>query len=110
MGGPGSGRRPSKFCVTDCRVLSITELEAGARRHPPGGEVIWRAKDDGAVRGQLSYAIAEERWPEGTQLRVLALRYRPTPEAAESPERLIVDPDKPALAHCPACERPLRKL
>ena len=110
MGGPGSGQRPSKFCVTDCRVLSIAELVAAARRHPPGGEVIWQAKDDGAVRGRLSYSIGEERRPEGTQLPVLALRYRPTPTAAESRERLILDPDKPALAHCPSCEQPLRKL
>ena len=110
MGGPGSGQRPSKFSVLDCRVLSMADLEAGARRHPPGGEVIWQARDDGAVRGRLSYTIGEERWPEGTSLRVLALRYRPDGSTAESRERLILDPDRPALAHCPACERALRKL
>ncbi len=110
MGGPGSGQRPSKACVADCRCLSIAELAAAARRHPPGGEVIWQAKGDGAVCGRLSYTIGEEHWPEGTRLRVLALRYRPDGATAESRERLILDPDKPALAHCPACERPLRKL
>ncbi len=110
MGGPGSGQRPSKYSTRDCRVVSMGELLAGARRHPPGGEVIWRAKNDGQILGRLSYGVSEEHWPEGTDLRVLALRYQATPQAAESRERLILDPGQPALAHCPACERPLRKL
>jgi hypothetical protein len=110
MGGPGSGQRPSKYSTRDCRVVSMGELLAAARRHPPGGDVIWRAKHDGQILGRLSYSVAEEHRPEGTDLRVLALRYQPTPQAPESRERLFLDPGQPALAHCPGCEQPLRKL
>ena len=110
MGGPGSGQRPSTFCVADCRCLSIAELEAAARRHPPGGEAIWRARSGGEILAHLHFTISEEHWPQGTTLRVLALRYRTDRAEAESRERLIFDPDRRALAHCPACERPLRKL
>ncbi len=110
MGGPGSGQHPSKYSTRDCRVVSVGELLAAGRRHPPGGEVIWRARADGQILGRLSYGVSEEHWPKGTDLRVLALRYQATPQAAESRERLILEAGQPALAHCPACERPLRKL
>jgi hypothetical protein len=111
MGGPGSGRRPNKTCVTDCRVLTVAELAGATRRHThPTGEIAWVAKRSGKTQARLSYAISEECWPEGPHLWVLALRYWRTPGAAESRERIVLVADKPALAYCPSCEEPLRKL
>jgi hypothetical protein len=76
MGGPGSGQRPQKMCVADCRLLSIGELVAAARRQTsPGGEIVWRARRSRATLARLTYTITQERWPEGPELTVLALRY-----------------------------------
>jgi hypothetical protein len=111
MGGPGSGRRPDKICVSDCRVLSVAELAGKGRRHThPTGEIAWVAKRSGKTRAHLSYAISEECWPDGPHLWVLALRYWRTPGAAESRERIVLVEDKTAEAYCPDCEEPLRKL
>jgi hypothetical protein len=111
MGGPGSGRRPGNTSVTDCRVLTVAELAGGTRRHTqPTGEIAWVAKRSGETKAQLSYAVSEERWPEGPHLWVLALRYWRTPGGAESRERIVLVADKPALAYCPSCDEPLRKL
>ena len=110
MGGPGSGRRPDKTCVTECRVLSIGELAGVARRQlHPTGEIVWRAQRSHTTQARLLYAITEEQWPQGPDLWVLALRYWPTLGAAESRQRIILC-EKPGLARCPGCDEPLRKL
>ena len=103
MGGPGSGRRPDKTCVSDCRVLSISELSAGARRQThPTGEIVWVATRSGLTQACLCYTITEEHWPQGLHLAVLALRYWPTMTAAESRERVVLGgTGKPNLAYCP---------
>lgn len=111
MGGPGSGRRPAKICITDCRVLTVAELAGKVRRHThPTGEIAWVARRSGKTKAHLSYAVSEECWPEGPHLWVLALRYWRTPGAAESRERVVLVEDKTAEAYCPSCEEPLRKL
>jgi hypothetical protein len=111
MGGPGSGRRPDKTCVSECRVLSIGELAGVARRQlHPAGEILWVAKRSRTTRARLLYTITEEHWPQGPDLWVLALRYWPTLSAAESRERIIVAAETPGLAHCPGCDEPVRKL
>lgn len=112
MGGPGSGRRPDKTCVSDCRVLSISELSAGARRQThPTGEIVWVATRSGLTQARLCYTITEEHWPQGLHLAVLALRYWPTMTATESRERVVLGgTGKPNLAYCPRCKRPVRKL
>ena len=110
MGGPGSGRRPDKSCVWQCRLLSIGELAGVARRQlHPTGEIVWRAQRSHTTQARLLYTITEEQWPPGPDLWVLALRYWPTLNAAESRERIILC-EKPGLARCPGCDEPLRKL
>ena len=110
MGGPGSGRRPDKTGVSECRVLSIGELAGVARRKMhPTGEIVWVAKRSRQTQARLVYTVSPEHWPQGPVLWVLALRYWPTMDAAESRERIILA-EKPGLAHCPGCDEPLRKL
>jgi hypothetical protein len=111
MGGPGSGRRPDKTCISECRLLSVGELAARSRRQTkPSGEIVWVAKRSGATQARLIYTITEEHWPQGPDLSVLALRYWPTLSAAESRERIVLSEEKPGLAHCPGCDEPVRKL
>jgi hypothetical protein len=110
MGAPGSGRRPDKTCVSECRVLSVGELAARGRcQTKPCGEILWLAKRSRATQARLLYTVSEEHWPQGPDLTVLALRYWPTLSAAESRERIILC-EKPSLARCPGCDEPLRKL
>ena len=110
MGGPGSGRRPDKRCVSECRMLSIGALAGGARRRlHPTGEIIWVATRSRVTLARLLYTITAEHWPQGPDLWVLALRYWPTMSAAESRERIILC-EKPGLAYCPNCDEPRRKL
>ena len=78
MGGPGSGRRSDKRCVTECRVLSVGELAGlGRREKHPTGEIIWVAARSQIAQARLLYTISEEHWPQGPDLWVLALRYWP---------------------------------
>ena len=110
MGGPGSGRRPDKTCVTECRVLSVGELAGlGRREKHPTGEIIWVAKRSHTTLARLLYTVSEEHWPQGPDLWVLALRYWPKLNAAESRQQIILC-EKPGLAFCPNCDEPLRKL
>ena len=111
MGGPGSGRRPDRTCVSECRVLSIGDLAARSRRSTKlAGEIVWVASRSRATQARLTYTITAEHWPPGPDLSVLALRYWPTLDAAESRERIILVAEKPGLAFCPSCDEPLRKL
>jgi hypothetical protein len=61
MGGPGSGRRPDKTCVCQCRVLSVGELAGvGRREKHPTGEILWVAKRSRTTQARLIYTITEE--------------------------------------------------
>ena len=73
MGGPGSGLRPTKLEVRDCRALSIAELCDGVRRcEERCGEVRWLRHE--RLRARLSYTITQDGgrtlfaycyWPQG---------------------------------------------
>ena len=58
MGGLGSGRRSWRLGVDECRALDLGELCDQGRWHTQAhGEVVWRARYDGATLARLSYAI-----------------------------------------------------
>ena len=113
MGGLGSGRRPTRASVADCRVLEIGELCDAKRcaRHPRG-EIRWLSRRTGRTRARLFYVITEEPWPDGATLLILALRYQMTLTAPESRERIVLSGGGGVrfLAECPWCERAVRKL
>jgi hypothetical protein len=91
-------------------VFSVGELAGVDRRQlHPVGEILWVAKRSRATQARLLYTISEDHWPPGPDLWVLALRYWPSLDAAESRERIILC-EKPGLARCPGCDEPRRKL
>jgi hypothetical protein len=113
MGGTGSGRWPTTMAVDECRLLEIDELCNGGRwASHPRGRIRWLQKGSRTVRASLSYVIAWEDWPPGAPLLMLELRYRPTPTAPESCDRirLEVGAARRCVARCPGCDRPVRKL
>ena len=58
MGGPGSGRRPSRTAVHEARCLDIGELcDAGRLQAHPRGEVSWWGEMDDERRNWLRYRI-----------------------------------------------------
>ncbi len=110
MGGLGSGRRPAKLSVADCRSLAISEFTAAVRKHgQTSGAIIWRRDD--LTTARLCYTISEEYWPQDYELRILALRYWPALAAPEARTRIVLAGEgKPDLAFCPDCGRSVRKL
>ena len=108
MGGPGSGRRPDKRCVSECRVLSVGELAARSRRQrKPTGEIAWVAKRSRVTLGPPHLhdhrgALAAGSGPLGCSPCATG----PPPSAAESRERIILVAEKPGLAYCPNCDEP----
>ena len=116
MGGPGSGRRPDKRCVTECRVLSVGELAGlGRREKHPTGEIIWVAARSQIAQARLLYTISEEHWPQGPDLWVLALRYWPKLNAprvasASSSARSPASPSAPTATSRCASSTPRREL
>ena len=59
MGGPGSGRRPSRTAVHEARCLAIDELcDAGRLQAHPRGEVSWWGELDDERRNWLRYHIS----------------------------------------------------
>ena len=113
MGGLGSGRRPTRASVADCRILEIGELCDGGRcaRHRRG-EIRWVSAATKLTRARLTYAITAELWPDRAPLLILALRYQMTLTAPESRERIVLSGGGGVrfLAECPWCERAVRKL
>jgi hypothetical protein len=113
MGGLGSGRAPTKLAVDECRRLEIGELCDGRRwANQPRGEIRWLEKGSRVMRASLRYEIAWEEWPPGAPLLILSLRYRPTPTAAESCDRITLEGGDGArlVAVCPGCEPRVRQL
>jgi hypothetical protein len=113
MGGLGSGRRPTRASVADCRVLEIGELCDAKRcaRHPRG-EIRWLSRGTGRTRARLSYAIRDELRPDGAPLLILAAGYQMTLTAPESCERIVLSGGAGVrfLAACPRCGGAVRKL
>jgi hypothetical protein len=113
MGGPGSGRRPTKLAVDECRRLEIGELCDGRRwASRPRAEIRWLEKGSKDMRASLRYEIAWEEWPPGAPLLSMSVRYRPTPTAPESCDRIILEGGDGSrlVAVCPGCEHRVRQL
>ena len=104
MGGPGSGRRPSRTAVHEARCLDIGELcDAGRLQAHPLGEVSWRGEDE-KPRESLRYRIAT-RALDGEQILTL--------ERSIDPDQVLVldvVAGKATCALCPWCGQPARKL
>jgi len=112
MGGPGSGRRPIKRSKNEARVLEIGELCDGGRwASHPLGEIRWVEKSSETLRACLTYGIAVEDWPAGPQ-PALTVHYRTTRTQAVSRDHIVLEvgDHRRALALCPRCGRPVRKL
>jgi hypothetical protein len=111
MGGPGSGRRPWRLAVDECRALAIGELADGGRwRRQPQGEVLWRARDDQATLARLSYVIRAAS--DGGKEQLLAYRYRGSEDQPWCEQRvaLACRAGQPSVALCPGCAAPVRSL
>ena len=115
MGGPGSGRRPYKPSVDDCRLLDIGKLcDGGAAQAFPRGEILWRESTSGAPLGLLVYRIAREQESGRTARLLLAYLYWPSllaePQGAQI--ELAGGQGSRISALCPGwgCERPERTL
>src|SRR5664280_2779586 len=82
MGGPGSGRWPTKASVEDCRVLDIGELcDGGALHRTPRGQIIWQSELWQQEVALLSYALVHERWPQRESRLLLNYVYWPAADA-----------------------------
>jgi hypothetical protein len=113
MRGLGNGRLPTKLAVDECRRLEIGELCDGRRwASQPRGEIRWVERGSQVRRASLAYEIAWEEWPPGAPLLILSVRYRRTPTAPESCDRIILQggDGSRVLAVCPDCERRVRQL
>jgi len=113
MGGPGSGRWPTKASVEDCRVLDIGELcDGGALRKTPRGQIIWHSELWQKEVALLSYALVRERWPDRASHLLLNYVYWPAADASawDDEVELAVQPGVRINALCPACGRVARKL
>jgi len=104
VGGPGSGRRRTWRGVDECRALDLGELCDGGRlRAQPRGVVLWRARDGGALRARLTYAITGQE----SAADDLLLAYRYWPEGGglchENELGLTALPGRRTYAWCPVC-------
>jgi len=105
MGGPGSGRRPSRTAVHEARCLDIGELcDAGRLQAHPRGEVSWWGEMDEERHGGLRYRIST-RALDGEQILTL--------ERSIGPDQVLVldvVAGKASCALCPWCGKPARRL
>jgi hypothetical protein len=111
MGGLGSGRRPWRLGVDECRALDLGELcDQGRWRTQPCGEVLWRARYDGATLARLTYAITVQ--PQASKELFLSYRYsrQGAGLAAENVIKLECLRGQRSLAFCPLCGRRVRTL
>jgi hypothetical protein len=115
MGGPGSGRPPSKLSIEDTRALDIDELcDAGAALAFPVGQIVWREKGSGRVLGLLAYRIATQA-PADLAARLLLL-YLYWPGRATAPQGDQVallgreGLRQTALCPTPGCDQRVRSL
>ena len=115
MGGPGSGRRPYKASVDDCRLLDIGELcDGGAAEAFPRGEILWKVKYSGTPLALLVYRIARQQHSQRPPSLLVAYLYwrnlLVAPQGAEI--ELVGGQGARISALCPGwgCGRPARKL
>jgi transcriptional regulator with XRE-family HTH domain len=115
MGGPGSGRPPSKLSLEDARALDIGELcDGGAALALPAGQIIWRERGSGRILGLLAYRIARET-PVALPARLLLL-YLYWPGGVSAPQgdqvELLGSERVRHLALCPTpgCAQRVRRL
>ena len=115
MGGPGSGRPPSKLSLEDARVIAIGELcDGGAALASPRGQIVWRERGSDRVLGLLAYRIATEE-PAGFVTRLLLL-YLYWPGGDRGPQgdqvELLGGEGVRHTAHCPTpgCDQRVRSL
>jgi len=105
MGGPGSGRRPSRTAVHEARCLDIGELcDAGRLQAHPRGEVSWWGELDDERRNWLRYHISTRAADRECVL---------TLEGYSGPDQVLVldvIAGKATCALCPWCGQPARKL
>jgi len=105
MGGPGSGRRPSRTAVHEARCLAIGELcDAGRLAAHPRGEVSWWDEMDDEWHRELRYHIST-RAADGECILTL--------EGYSSPDQVLVldvIAGRATCALCPWCGKPARKL
>ena len=113
MGGPGSGRRPYKPSVDDCRLLDIGELcDGGAAQAFPRGEILWRESTSGRMLALLAYRIAEVSWRAEGPAFELSYLYWPRIDARPGGGRIELRRSARISALCPGwrCGRPARRL
>jgi transposase-like protein len=109
VGGPGSGRHRKGWRVSDCRVLSVSDLTGSGRRESqPSGEITWRR--GAVVQARLTFSISVARYPLDYDHWTMSLRYRKTMYAAESCQQVTLAMLQPTMAHCPLCGGFARKL
>jgi hypothetical protein len=103
MGGPGSGRRPWRVALEDCRCLEVGELcDAGRLKRQPAGEVVWYG-EAGQERARLRYWLA--RHPDNGKLHLVLCDYGPRRQAFA----IDVCPGLATCAIC-ACGKAVRQL
>jgi hypothetical protein len=113
MGGIGSGRRPTKLSVDDCRVLDIGELcDGGALHKTPRGQIIWHNRLWPKEVALLTCRLAGEQWPHRESRLLLCYVYWPAADAAPQDDEveLVVRPGVRPSVLCPDCSRAARKL
>jgi hypothetical protein len=111
MGGLGSGRRRTRLGVDECRALEVGELcPRGRWLSQPRGEVLWRSRQGGEIRGRLSYAISGQESAPGELLLGYRYAHQGVSLAFERDVELDCSPGKRSYLYCPRCSARVRTL